>query len=249
MRNLDASRIRAVIAKELRDYRRKRAIVVAMIVLPVIFLVEPTVALFAVPASTTVGNLHHYVILPLLYLLLLPVIMPSTLAAYTVAGERESGTLEPLLTTPIRTAEFIAGKAIAVMLPTLILSYLVYGLFLLIVALVAHANISSAVFHQGPVLLALVLFAPLVAGWSIVVGMAVSVRANEVRVAQQLGTLASFPIIGVVALMAAGVVQPTFTTALFFAAILLLIDIRALRTVAKMFDRERLVTGAKAGHR
>jgi len=96
------------------------------------------------------------------------------------------------------------------------------------------------------VLLALFLFAPLVAGWSIVVGMAVSVRASEVRVAQQLGTLASLPIVGVVFLMALNVIHPTFEVALIFALVILAIDLRALRIVSRMFDRERLVTGTRA---
>jgi ABC-type Na+ efflux pump permease subunit len=243
---LDAARIRAVVRKELRDYRRKRAIVVAMIILPLIFLLQPVIDIFLVPAPAAGANLNTFVVLPLLYMLLIPVIMPATLAAYTVAGEREQGTLEPLLTTPIRRQEFIAGKAAAVMLPTLALSYAVFGFFLAAVRLFAHATIASAVFHQGPVLLALFLFTPLVAGWAIVVGMAVSVRASEVRVAQQLGTLASLPIIAVVALLAVGVIHPTFPVALLFALGLLVVDVRALRIVSRMFDRERLVTGVKA---
>jgi ABC-2 type transport system permease protein len=76
--------------------------------------------------------------------------------------------------------------------------------------------------------------------------MAVSVRAKEVRVAQQLGTFASLPIIGVVFLMALNVIHPTFQTALVFAVVILAIDLRALRIVARMFNRERLVTGTKA---
>jgi hypothetical protein len=122
----------------------------------------------------------------------------------------------------------------------------VFGLFLAAVALFAHPVIASAVFHDGQALLALFLFAPLVAGWAVVVGMAISVRANEVRVAQQLGTLASFPILGVVVLLAVGTIQPTFSVALLFAAGLLALDALALRLVSRMFDRERLVTGAKA---
>ena len=98
-----------------------------------------------------------------------------------------------MLTTPIRRQEFILGKAAAVMIPTLALSYLVFGLFLSVVALFASSAVASAVFHQGPALLALALFTPLLAGWAIMVGMAVSVRCSEVRVAQQLGMLASFP--------------------------------------------------------
>jgi ABC-type Na+ efflux pump permease subunit len=78
-----------------------------------------------------------YYSVPLLFLLLIPVVMPSTPAAYSVAGEREQGTLEPLLTTPIRKQEFIMGKAATVMIPTLALSYAVSGLFLAAVWLFA----------------------------------------------------------------------------------------------------------------
>jgi ABC-type Na+ efflux pump permease subunit len=246
MMSLDAARVRAVVGKELRDYRRKRSIVVGMVILPLIFLIQPVVAIFVAPSSRSGADLDSYVVFPLLYLLLLPVIMPSTLAAYCVAGEREQGTLEPLLSTPIRRQEFILGKAAAVMLPTLVLCYVVFGLFLAAVRLFAHAAVASAVFRQGPVLLALVLLTPLVAGWAIVVGMAVSVRANEVRVAQQLGILASLPAILLIVLLAAGVIDPTLRVALEFAVGVLAIDVLALRIVARMFDPERLLTGAKA---
>jgi ABC-type Na+ efflux pump permease subunit len=245
MMGLDASRIRAVIRKELRDYRRKRSIVAGMIILPVIFLVEPIVTIFLISGSTSGSSLDSYVVFPLLYLLLIPVVTPSTLAAYTVVGEREQGTLEPLLSTPIRRKEFILGKAAAVMIPTLALSYLVFGLFLGAVALLASSTVSSAVFYHGPVLLAMFLFTPLLAGWAIMVAMAVSVRASEVRVAQQLGMLASFPPVGLIALLAFGVIQPTFLAAVLFAAGLLAIDVLTTRIVSRMFDRERLVTGAK----
>lgn len=192
-KTLDATRIRAAARKEMRDYRRKRSIVVTMAVFPIIFLIEPVLNIFLLPASTSSSGLDHAVILPLLYMLLIPVIVPSTLSAYTVVGEREQGTLEPLLTTPIRTMELILGKAAAVMIPSVTLSYVVFGLFLAAVRLFAESPVASAVFHQGPVLLVLFLFAPLLAGWAIVVGMAISVRASEVRVAQQLGNVGELP--------------------------------------------------------
>jgi ABC-type Na+ efflux pump permease subunit len=246
MNGLDATRIRAVVRKELRDYRRKRAIVVTMAVLPILFLVEPIVTIFVAPPTAAGGSLGKDLVLPILYLLLIPTVMPSTLAAYTVAGEREQGTLEPLLTTPIRQQEFIVGKAAAVLIPTMVAAYAVFGLFLAAVALFAHPVVATAFFHQGPVLLALFLLAPLLSTWAIVVGMAISVRASEVRVAQQLGTLASFPPVVVILLLAVGVLHPTFALALEFAAVLLVIDVLALRLISGMFDRERLITGAKA---
>jgi ABC-2 type transport system permease protein len=246
MMGLDAVRIRAVIRKELRDYRRKRSIVVTMSILPCIFLINPVLTIFLTSASTASSALDKTVSISLIFFLVIPVIMPSTLAAYSVVGEREQGTLEPLLTTPIRRQELILGKAAAVMIPTVALSYVVFGLFLAVVRLFVNSVVASALFHQGPILLALFLFTPLLAGWSIVVGMAISVRASEIRVAQQLGMLASVPLIGVFVLLAVGVIRPTFLVAILFAVGLLVIDVSASRIVARMFDRERLVTGAQA---
>src|ERR1035441_9131552 len=150
MMRLDATRVRAVVRKELRDYRRKRSIVVSMAILPAIFILQPTLSIFLGSPSSD----RQYFALPLLYLLLIPVITPSTLAAYTVVGEREQGTLEPLLSTPIRRQEFILGKAAELMIPTMALSYTVFGLFLAAVRLFAKPVVASGVFRQGPVLLA-----------------------------------------------------------------------------------------------
>jgi ABC-2 type transport system permease protein len=89
------------------------------------------------------------------------------------------------------------------------------------------------------------LFIPLLAGWSIWAGIAVSTRASDVRVAQQLSVFASLPPLAIVALMAENVITPSLTLALGLAAALLLIDGLAWRIVAKMFDRERLIAGSK----
>ena len=38
-------------------------------------------------------------------MLVIPAVIPSTLASYSVVGEHDQGTLEPVLTTPIRSEE------------------------------------------------------------------------------------------------------------------------------------------------
>lgn len=169
MMNLDAMHVRAVIRKELRDYRRKRSIVVTMGVLPLLFLLQPALSIFLAPSDTSGASL----VLPILCLLLIPTIMPSTLAAYTVVGERDQGTLEPLLTTPLRQQEFLLGKAASVLIPTLALSYIVFGLFLVAVWLGANSAVASAVLHDSAVILALFLFAPLGAalGFHVISGL------------------------------------------------------------------------------
>jgi ABC-type Na+ efflux pump permease subunit len=246
VRGLDATRIGAVVRKELRDYRRNRFIFLTMTIMPFVFLALPMIDIFLIKVSASSAQLDKRLGAALLYMLLIPVLVPATLAGYSVVGEREQGTLEPLLTTPIRQQEFIVGKAAAVMIPSLAIAYAVFGLFLAAVRLFANSIVASAIFHQGPVLLAQVLFTPLLAGWAIGIGMAISARSSDVRVAQQLSTFASLPPLGITALLSLNVIHPTFSLALAFAGGLLAVDVLALRFVSSLFDPERLVTGTKA---
>ena len=168
----------------------------------------------------------------------------SSLAAYAVAGERGQGTLEPALTTPIGRDEFLLGKAIAAFVPSLLIAYAVFALYLALVALFAQPGIAAALI-RGPDLVAQLLFTPLLATWSIWVGIGVSSRASDVRVAQQLGLVASLPPVFVVVLTALNVVPATPALAIGGAAVLLVLDGLGWRLVARLFDRERLITGTR----
>jgi ABC-2 type transport system permease protein len=170
--------------------------------------------------------------------------VPVFIAAYAVAGERQQGTLEPALTTPIRREEFLLGKALAALAPSLVIAYAVYAVFLALVGLFAQAGVASALI-QGPDLLAQVLFTPLLAAWSIWVGIAVSTRSSDVRVAQQLGVLASLPPVFVVVLIAFNVIPVTPALAVGCAALLLVLDVLGWRVVSRLFDSERLITGTR----
>lgn len=239
--SFSAGRAGTVVRNEMRQFRRNRFIVSTMLVLPVVFLIVPIADLFrhAAPAlqRAQVGT-------SLLVLLVVPVVIPATLAAYAVVGEREQGTLEPVLTTPIRREELLLGKALAAMLPAVAIAYLVFAVVVVAVRIGASQVVVSSVW-QAPNFLAQALFAPLLAGWAVWVGIAISVRSSDVRVAQQLGTLASLPALGVAALMAYRVIEPSIAVAVILASALAVLDVAAWRVVAAMFDRERLVTGAK----
>lgn len=242
---LSATRIRAIVRKELRDYRRNRFIASTMAITPLIFVVLPIADIFNLSSSTPPAKLDKFIGLSLLYLLLVPALVPAVVSAHAVVGEREQGTLEPVLTTPVRREEFLLGKALAVLAPTLVIAYTMFGVFLACVGLFAHPNVASDIFQTSRILPQLA-FTPLLAGWSIWVGIAISARSSDVRVAQQLSTLASLPPIAVTSLMGFGVIQPTLTLALSLGAVLVLIDVLAWRLVSALFDGERLLTGSKA---
>ena len=167
------------------------------------------------------------------------------MAAYSVIGERDQGTLEPVLTTPIPREELLLAKAIAVFLPSATVAYAIYFAFALTIRFGA-AHIVSAAVWNAPQIVAQLVFTPLIATWAVWVGIAMSVRARDVRVAQQLATLASLPAIGITALITFRVITPSVRLAVGLAVVLLLIDIRAWRFVSRLFDRERLITGTRA---
>ena len=116
--------------------------------------------------------------------------MPVDVAAYSVVGEREQGTLEPVLTTPIRREEFLLAKALAAFVPSLVISYVVFGLSSR-AALFAQPAVVSAALRTGSARTGAVHAAHRRLGHR--VGMAISTRSSEVRVAQQLGALVSLP--------------------------------------------------------
>jgi ABC-type transport system involved in multi-copper enzyme maturation permease subunit len=239
--HLSRRRIGAIVRKELRVYRRNGSIVVAMAIIPLVFLVQPLVSVFAV-SSTAAHQLkqHH----ELLYMLGIPALVPVMLAAYAIVGERQEGTLEPLLTTPLPREELLLGKALAVLVPSVAIAYAVFGLALVLVALFAHPGIAPS-FIRGSDVLAQVIFTPLLAAWSIWVGMAISTRATDVRVAQQLSVLASLPTIAVTTLIALNVIHASLNVAVILGAVLLAANRIGWRVVSALFDRERLVTGAR----
>jgi ABC-2 type transport system permease protein len=238
---LSTRRVRAIVRKELREYRRHSSVVVAAAIFPLIFLIQPIVVVF-LTSGTTAARLGGWHLL--LYMLAIPVLTPAVFAAYAVAGERQQGSLEPILATPIPGDEFLLGKAIAALVPSVAVAYAVYALFLASVLLLAQPDIAGAVV-RGPDVVAQVLLTPLLAAWSIWVGIAISTRASDVRVAQQFSLLCSLPVVLVTSLIAFGVIDPTPRLAIGLTALLLVADVVGWRFVTRLFDRERLITGTR----
>ncbi|HEY2172285.1 MAG TPA: ABC transporter permease subunit [Mycobacteriales bacterium] len=231
-------RVRAIFDKELREYRRNGNIVYAMVILPFVFLIQPLIQIFTLPSSASV-TLHHEH--SLVYMLAIPALVPATLASYAVVGERLQGTLEPVLATPVRRDELLLGKALAAFVPSVVVSYGVYAVFIAAVELFAHAGVATALI-QAPDLIAQVLFTPLLAAWSIWVGIAVSARCRDPRTAGQLSILAGLPSVAITTLIAFNVIPATLPVALAFGAALLILIRLGWRVASAIFDRERLIT-------
>jgi ABC-type transport system involved in multi-copper enzyme maturation permease subunit len=239
---LSTRRIRAIFRKELREYRRNGSLVIGtMAIIPLLFVIPPLIDVFALPASAA-STLRHGD--ALLYMLGIPAIVPAVVAAYSIVGERQQGTLEPALTTPIRRDEFLLAKALAAAIPSLAIAYVVYAFVLVCVEAFADPAVASALV-RGPSIVAQLLFTPLLAAWSIWIGIAISTRTNDIRVAQQLGTLASLPTVAITTLISYDVIHATLGLALVLAAALLVLNGLGWRLTSAMFDSERLISAGR----
>ncbi len=239
---MSGERIQAVMRKEAREFRRNRFVVGTMAVLPLVFLITPMVTLFRIPESAGSAAVRAAVGSLSLLMLIIPLVIPPVIAAYSVIGERDQGTLEPVLGTPVTASELLLGKALAAFLPAVAIAYGVYFIAAISVRVGAAHVVSSVVWHT-PQLLAQLLFTPLLAAWSIWVGIGISSRAGDVRVAQQLATLAGLPLLAFTSLISFQLIRPSVPLAIGLALALLAADVVAWRVVSRLFDRERLVTG------
>ena len=233
--------MRAIRRKEFREYRRNGNLLFATAILPLIFLIQPVIQVFTLPTSASMTLRHEH---SLVYMLAIPVLVPALLASYAVVGERLQGTLEPVLTTPVRPEELLLGKAMAAFVPSVVVAYAVFALFVAIVEFFARSVVASALI-QGPDLLAQLLFTPLLASWSIWVGIAISARSSDPRTAAQISLLMSIPTVAVTTLIALNVIPATLGIAVGFGAALLVLVLVGWRVVSVIFDPERLITNTK----
>jgi ABC-type Na+ efflux pump permease subunit len=225
-------RIAAVMRKEVREFRRNRFVIATMAVLPLVFVITRRPA---AGVRSVVGLLS-------LFLLIIPLVIPPVIAAYSVVGERDQGTLEPVLSAPVRASELLLGKAAAAFVPSVGIAYALYFIAAISIRFGAAAVVSAVVWHT-PQILAQILFTPLLALWSIWVGIGISIRASDVRVAQQLATLAGLPLLAFTSLISFQVITPSVPLAVGLALALLIADVAAWRIVSQFFDTERLIAG------
>jgi ABC-type Na+ efflux pump permease subunit len=234
-------RIRAVFRKELRDFRRNKFVIWTMIALPLFFVLLPIGNVLSIKAGTAEAAVRGVVGGASLTFFLVPLILPTVIAGYGVIGEREQATLEPVLTTPVRESELLIGKALAAAVPSVLIAYVMFAVYVSLVNAFAVREVVDIVVRPAQ-FVAVILFAPLLSLFSIWVGLAFSARASDVRVAQQLSGLSMLPMLGLLALFTFQVVSPSVQVAVIGAVGLLVLDALAWRVVSAMFDRERLLT-------
>lgn len=177
--------------------------------------------------------------LPLL--VVAPVAASMSVAAYTVIGEKQARTLEPLLATPITTFELLCAKVLGALVPAValtVVSFLVYA-----AGIVVFAHRGAVLVLATPRSLGMVfLLGPLAALAALQLAVCVSSRVNDARSAQQIGALIILPLAGALVGQLTGTVALTGRLILAIAAVLAVINVVLMKIGIALFDRESILT-------
>lgn len=245
-----------ILRKEFREILQQRVLLFSILLPPLVFIVIPLFVLQLGGNGSRASTLHIPSLQGLtlqeyrqgvvgtefsnIYILL-SMIVPSTIAAYSIIGEKTSHTLEPLLATPVRRWQLLAGKILSALLPAVLVTWVSGGLFIAEFAIMTDANVVSHVATGGWLILFLA-GTPLLALIAVSVMTAISSRVSDTRTAQQLSIWAVVPVIGIILGELSGQFELTVQVAIIACLILIPIAIALTWGAAQLFQRETILT-------
>ncbi|HYR93855.1 MAG TPA: ABC transporter permease subunit [Methylomirabilota bacterium] len=176
----------------------------------------------------------------LILFMLIPTVVPLTMAIYSVIGEKSARTLEPLLAAPIGVGELLFAKSLASTVPSVIVTWLAYGIYLgSVKSLGSEAAVRAVTAPRW--ILAIVIMVPLLTLLSVNLGILISTRVNDVRVAQQIGGLVVVPVVGLGIAQVTGQVVINNESFINFSLLLVTADAAVFWLARLAFQRENIL--------
>jgi ABC-2 type transport system permease protein len=234
-----------VAAKDIRVFLRKKYAINSLVLFSLIVGIGlPLVVHFAGKRHGGISASRLPTILDAFsfFFLIGAVLLPTTLAAYSLVGEKIEKSLEPLLATPIKDSELLLGKSIAAFIPPIVAVYFSAAVFMVLADLVTHNTLGYSYFPNWTIGLILLLLAPLSAILSIETNVIISSRASDVRAAQIQGSLVVLPFAAIYVASEVGAISLDIKTLLIISAIILVADLILFPISTKIFQREEILT-------
>jgi ABC-2 type transport system permease protein len=175
------------------------------------------------------------------FVLLVPAMIANVFATLGIVEEKVSHTLEPLLATPVRTWELLAGKILSGAIPALLIAWASAGLFVAVGFALGWGSLLHTVL-TATFYLSIFLLMPAVSLVSFVLGVIGSSRASDAKAAQNLAVVIIFPIFALIAIQVTGLVEFTPLRTLLLSLVLLAVDGLLLRVAVRLFARESILT-------
>jgi ABC-type transport system involved in multi-copper enzyme maturation permease subunit len=240
-----------IASKDFKVYMKKSNILYALIVIPILiaFLI-PGVISYAghKNGGSGIPAAELTVLLPAFsfFYLILAGYLPSSIASYSLVGEKVEKSLEPLLATPTTDSEILLGKGIAAFIPPVVAILGGSAIFMALMDLVTHSKLGYYFFPNWNAAIVLFLMVPLAVIMSVEWNIVVSSRVSDVRTAQQLGIIMVLPFAGIYVSGELDIVNLGVTNnLLIIAGIIFVVDILLFYVARATFQREEILTSWK----
>ncbi len=253
------ARIKAIFYHELMVLRRNKMIVGAMLFLPLCFIGTAVVSLAGMKSDAEdvltsfrpPPELGHLAPIDALLVimndtmmfmhLMLPMILPTAIAAYSIVGEKRERSLEPLLSTPVTEGELLLAKALSAIVPAVAIGW--FSFIANVVGVYAVCGKAVALEAARPMWLAgVVLLAPMLASVSTWIALIASSRFKDVRSVEAVSSLGVLPLSGLMVWVLMKQVYLTMSFVLLTSLILLVVNILLFRITIRLFGREKILT-------
>ncbi len=263
------TKIKVIVLKEWSEIFKNRFVLLTVLILPLVLTAIPLLSLSSISGAVSAeieaaggadeapdafmaefcpddfnssDCLQVYLInLFTLMFMIMPVAIPVTIAAYSIVGEKTNRSLEPLLATPITTAELIIAKIVAAAVPALGATWLGFTIYVIALYLMTPSHIFQTILD--PMWwMAIFILGPLFTLLAISVAIMISSRVSDPRVAEQISALVILPIV----LMMVGqsvnliIINQTFILIMIGAAAVL--DTILIALSFRIFQREAILT-------
>jgi ABC-2 type transport system permease protein len=128
------------------------------------------------------------------FFLLMPLGISSISAAYSIVGEKQQRTLEPVLAAPITDRQFMLSKMLASGAPAIVVTLATASLATIMIAIITFEKYGMAVLPDRFWVMSVLVLAPLLAFGSVLATMRVSARMTDPQAANQFASLVIMPV-------------------------------------------------------
>lgn len=172
--------------------------------------------------------------------LTIPIFTASVIAADSFAGEKERKTSENLLAAPITNGELLLGKILASLIPTIVLTVAVFGIYGATVNFLSFQEFGTYILPT-PTWIMMLASAPLLALAAIAVVVFVSAHVKGIKEAQQISTLLVLPILLIPFISILGIANLNVSFFAYAIVVLCVVDSVIFYISVKDFKKEKIL--------
>ena len=262
---LDHSPIAGVVARDLVAAKRSPGVVIPMIVVPLVFTILLPLVTWIISRTdgaqlpldsfadlipgdlygrTSNGSVRMALMLatyifPTL-LVVVPLMVVSVICTDSIAGERERGTLEGVLLSPISDRQLLLGKVLSAAVPAAVVHLVCSLMYCVAINVVFSGAVDGLVLPSSAWAFIALWVGPAFAAVMLGVAVLISARASSVQGASQVTGVAVFPLIAMVVGQMGGVTLLSDWIVLIVGAGLWVTAFALVRFGARSMTRSRL---------